>query len=563
MINFDEKDQQSRLTALLRKEAEEAAKRRAENLGYPYEDLNLRSVNTEALRVVPEEKAKEARLVLFEKKDRDIWVGVFSTENDQTKKLLKQLQDDGYKPKIHIVSEESLKKAFRLYQDISQTEKTEAGTFDISSERIEELSDNFSNIRDIKSKLDEYFQSSTGGKNTSRILEVVMGGGLAIDASDIHLEPGEKTTRLRYRLDGALIETAEVPTNTYRSLLSRIKLLSGMKLNISSEAQDGRFGINYGDSEIDIRVSVIPDENGESIVMRILNPESITVPLSDLGMYPRFLTTLREQIKKPNGMILTTGPTGSGKTTTLYACLREIYSPETKILTIENPVEYHLEGIVQTQTDEGRGYTFASGLRAALRQDPDVIMVGEIRDRETAETAVNAALTGHLVFSTLHTNNSAGTFARLLELGINPKVICSALNLSMAQRLVRKLCPNCKKEVQLEGKNKEKIDTLLSTIKQPEYLENLQTDKVWEAVGCKECNEMGYSGRVGLYEGILTTGQIEKIVIDNPSEREIINAARDQGLLFMNQDAVIKILQGKTSITEAETTVSLTTDMLE
>jgi type IV pilus assembly protein PilB len=283
----------------------------------------------------------------------------------------------------------------------------------------------------------------------SRLLEIIIAGALALKASDVHIEPEEKFVRIRYRLDGVLTDILHFDKETFRLLLSRIKLLSGMKLNLTG-AQDGRYSIILENTEIEIRTSILPSAYDESIVMRVLNPTSISVPLESLGIPRKLLSVLLKEIDKPEGMILTTGPTGSGKTTTLYAFLRKVYTPEIKVITIENPIEYHLEGIVQTQVNTDKGYTFLEGLRSALRQDPDIIMVGEIRDRETAEIAVNSALTGHLVFSTLHTNNAAGTFPRLIDLGVNPKVITSALSVSMAQRLVRKLCPECMKKIKLK-----------------------------------------------------------------------------------------------------------------
>ena len=279
--------------------------------------------------------------------------------------------------------------------------------------------------------------------------------------------------------------------------------------------------------------------------------------MENLGIHPKLLKIISEQIGKPNGMILTTGPTGSGKTTTLYAFLKKIYTPDIKVITIENPIEYHLEGIVQTQTESEKGYGFAEGLRSALRQDPDVIMVGEIRDSETATTAVNASLTGHLVFSTLHTNNAAGTFPRLLDLGVNPKVISSAINISIAQRLVRTLCNTCKKEARLDGEDKKNIERIISGIGDASYLEGIQKDKIWQSVGCDKCNGLGFKGRIGVFEAILVDEKIEKVVLENPSERDIFEAAKPQALLTLSQDGVIKVLQGLTTLEELDRVVDL------
>jgi type II secretory ATPase GspE/PulE/Tfp pilus assembly ATPase PilB-like protein len=286
-----------------------------------------------------------------------------------------------------------------------------------------------------------------------------------------------------------------------------------------------------------------------------LNPKSITVPLESLGIEDRLFKILNMEIQKPNGIILTTGPTGSGKTTTLYSFMRRIYSPEIKIITIEDPIEYHLPGIVQTQVEAKKGYTFVSGLRSSLRQDPDVIMVGEIRDEETAEIAINSSLTGHLVFSTLHTNDAAGTFPRLIDLGINPKVLTSAINVSIAQRLVRVLCPVCRKEGPVPEDKRKVLEKVIESIYLPEY--RTEAKSIFEPVGCDKCNKTGFKGRIGIFEAILTDEAIEKVVNENPSEREIRLAARPQGILTMEQDGVLKVLKGVTSISELERVVNL------
>ena len=299
----------------------------------------------------------------------------------------------------------------------------------------------------------------------SHLLEIILAGAIAIKASDIHIEPEKDRGRLRLRLDGVLQDINFFGLDIYRLLNSRIKLLSGMKLT-STIAQDGRFNIAEGAEEISIRSSLIPGAYGESIVMRILDPKAIQVAIEELGIEPYLFEIVKTEIVKPNGLILVTGPTGSGKTTTLYAFLRKIYSTEINVITIEDPVEYHLVGITQTQINIERGYTFPEGLRSALRQDQDVIMVGEIRDGDTAEISVQSSLTGHMVFSTLHTNNAAGVIPRLIDLGVNPKILVSALSLSLAQRLVRRLCQFCRKESEATTEEAKTVQLVLDSIKQ-------------------------------------------------------------------------------------------------
>ncbi|MFZ2769804.1 MAG: GspE/PulE family protein, partial [Minisyncoccia bacterium] len=449
-----------------------------------------------------------------------------------------------------------LNKVWDRYKDMSYSFETTSGALDISSAEIMDIVGKVHVVGDVKALIEEVLAAKKSYR-ISKILEIVLASAIALKVSDIHIEPEEDSVRLRYRLDGVLMDILHLDTDTFNLLLSRIKLVSTLKLNLNNQAQDGRFSIRLGDEEVEVRTSLLPGPYNESVVLRILTPDSISVPLEQLGIHPRLLKILEKEIAKPNGMILTTGPTGSGKTTTLYAFLKKIYNPEIKVITIENPVEYHLTGIVQTQTDPEGEYTFAEGLRSALRQDPDVIMVGEIRDPETAKTAVNAALTGHLVLSTLHTNNAAGSIPRLLDLGINPKVVSSALNISIAQRLVRKLCVECKKEAVLEGRTKNIVEQTIAGIEDKSYLEGLQTEHVWEAVGCEKCHNTGYKGREGIYEAILMDENIEKIILANPGERDIVTAAKGQHLLSLTEDGIIKVLKGETDVKELERVIDL------
>ena len=343
--------------------------------------------------------------------------------------------------------------------------------------------------------------------------------------------------------------------------------LSGMKLTLKSIAQDGRFSIFLKDSEIGIRSSVIPGAYGESIVMRLLDPKAIRVKMEELGIPKNLFTMIEKEIRKPNGMILLTGPTGSGKTTTLYAFLSRIYSTDLKIITLEDPIEYHLAGITQTQVENEKGYTFLEGLRSALRQDPDVIMVGEIRDHDTADTAIESALTGHMVFSTLHTNNAAGVIPRLVDLGISPKTIPSALTLAIGQRLVRKLCSSCKVERPATEEEKNTIERICNEAKEEGKdlslfgVANPRPETLWAAVGCDLCHGSGYKGRIGIFEAIhVNTKEIESIIPNYPSEREIKEVAEKQGLLDMKEDGVVKVVTGVTTLEEVASVTDLEED---
>lgn len=560
MVQFKKEEEQNRQFEELKDaEAESLTQLLAERYKLPYLDLATTPLNIGALKIIKENVARETKLVAFNVIGKKLLVGILSPQNLKTQEAVENLKRKGWEVNLFLASEKSLEKAWGRYKELSGGAETHSGVLDISSDEIQEFLGKVTNLENIKELIEDTLSAKTSYR-ISKILEIMLAGALAVKASDIHLEPEESYVRLRYRLDGVLTDILNFDSKTYGLLLSRIKLLSGLKLNITGAAQDGRFSIKMGDGEIEIRTSALPGAYGDTVVLRVLNPKSISVPLEELGIHPRLLSVLLYETSKPNGMILTTGPTGSGKTTTLYAFLKKIHSPGIKIITIENPIEYHLPGIVQTQTDAKKGYTFLEGLRSALRQDPDVIMVGEIRDKETAEIAINAALTGHLVFSTLHTNNAAGAFPRLIDLDVNPKIITSALNIAMAQRLVRKLCSKCKKPKKPKEGEKELIEKTLDTIKDKSYLKDINPEKIWEAVGCKECNFSGFKGRIGIYEAIRADQKIEEAVQKNPSEREIKRAALDQGILDMKQDGIIKVLEGVTSLRELGRVVDLLED---
>jgi len=560
MPTFDNEEKRDiRLEELRKKEEEDVVRILAVRYGLNFIDLKPLPINTDALRLIPEDLAREAKIAVFDKINKKIQVAVFSPKNDKAAIILNKLEADGYKLHISMATNASLEKAWERYKDLSYAVSATAGTFDISTDQVADYMNKIKKIDDVTIIITEILSLKKAYK-ISKMMEAMIAGALALSASDIHIEPEEKYVRIRFRLDGALINVSEFDPETYELLLSRIKLLSGMKLNIKNAAQDGRFSVKILNNDIEIRSSILPGAYNESIVMRLLNPKSIAVPIEELGIQDRTLATLMEQIKRPNGMLLITGPTGSGKTTTLYAFMKKIHSPDVKIITIEDPIEYHLPGVVQTQVDEEKQYTFLSGLRSALRQDPDVIMVGEIRDGETATIAINSALTGHLVFSTLHTNTAAGAFPRLIDLGINPKIISSSINVAMAQRLIRKLCVKCKKEIVPDAKQRAFIDKTLASVNDKTYLEGVQTDKIWAPVGCEECHKTGYKGRIAITEVILMKKEIEEVIVNNPSDRDIKNAAASQNLLDMKQDGVIRVLKGISSLEELGRVIDIETE---
>ncbi|MCD5384405.1 MAG: type II/IV secretion system protein, partial [Candidatus Pacebacteria bacterium] len=440
-IQFNDTKQTERLEELHIKEEERLAQMLSKKYGVGYVDLTRQGISTDALRLISEERARESEVAAFKISNKIVYIAARSPKRSDTVEKIEQVKSLGYEVKLFMVSLRSLEYAWRHYKDLSYATASEGGVLSLSSETITSMQHELHTIADIKKNIGEALGSSKTHR-VSRILEVLLGGALALDASDIHIEPENEYIHVRYRLDGMLTDVMDFDSAIFKLLRSRIKLLSSMKINISNTAQDGRFSIKVNKNDIEIRSSVIPGAYGESLVMRVLDPSALGLDINMLGMDDHLKELFLNKINKPNGMILNTGPTGSGKTTTLYAFLNKVNSPDIKIITLENPIEYHMPGIVQTQIT--KNYSFADGLRAILRQDPDVIMVGEIRDPEVASTAVNAALTGHLVFSTLHTNNAAGTFPRIIDLDVAPEIIGAALSVSMAQRLARRLCPHCR-----------------------------------------------------------------------------------------------------------------------
>jgi len=427
------------------------------------------------------------------------------------------------------------------------------GSVTISPKIIEEVTAQVKDIEAYKNIIKKYLV-----ENVTELLDVVLYGAITLDTSDVHIEPQENEARLRIRLDGILHDVVFFNHDTCHHLLSRLKLLSKLKLNVTDKPQDGRFTIEIPESLIEVRTSSLPSEYGESIVMRLLNPKSL-ISLEDLGLRSDLYKTFNTEIEKPNGMIIVTGPTGSGKTTTLYAFLKKIQNPEIKIITIEDPIEYHLTGVSQTQVAPEKGYDFSDGLRSIVRQDPDVILVGEIRDLETSKIALQAALTGHLVLSTLHTNDAAGTIPRLVDLGVDPSSIASGLKMAVAQRLLRKVCKKCSSLVEPTANEitelKKGLKNLPKNIKIPD-LDRVKIARVTEG-GCQACNFTGYRGRQGLFEAFLVDSEMEKFILTNPPVSSIRELAIKKGMITMYQSGLIDVVEGKTTFEEVTRVVEV------
>lgn len=552
MPTFDDRFfKDDRFAALRQGEEESLIKNLATQYGYSYVNLQGTTINPEALAVIDEDVARQSSAVAFEIQKNKLSLAIRNPNDPNTKALLEDLGAT-WKISVYMCSTQSLEHAWKRYHDQKDTTAVKKGVLDIDPAEIAHLKKVLTTQEAVKEKVLEVRSLNTA-RRVSSTLEILFAGALGLGASDIHIEPEESGVRIRFRLDGVLHDIVELERKVYDRLVSRLKLLAGVKLNVHNEAQDGRFTFDIVEKEIEVRTSVIPGAAGESLVMRLLDPTVASFSMDQLGLNQIMYEVMSKQLKRPNGMIITTGPTGSGKTTALYAFLRKAHTPEVKIITIEDPVEYKVDDIVQTQV--GDDYTFASGLRAVLRQDPDIIMVGEIRDREVAETAVHAAQTGHLVFSTLHTNSAVGAFPRLIDLGVDDRMIGSAVNIVLGQRLVRKLCPDCKTPYEASEEEHAILKKVIAGHPHPPTLPNPLT--LYKATGCETCGHTGYRGRQGIFEAIIVDEAVEEAVIRDPREHVILEAAHSQGIPTMPEDGAERVLRGETSLSELQRVVDL------
>ena len=539
---------EEQLVKIKRDSEERDTKRKAEELGLDYLDLSTKMVTNEALETLSKKDAEAAQIVPVELKGQGLVIAIVNPKNNKTQETLSSLKGKGFNLTLYLSSHSSIKEAQKNYDTLPKKQRDITGEFNVEEKNLEELAKKLINLEVITKEIQDF---NLNQKPIGNVLEVILAGAVTTKSSDVHFEPGIDNIKIRYRIDGILNTIVEdFPLSSYKSLLSRIKLLTGLKIDVGGRAQDGRFSIVFGDKDVELRVSIVPSEHGETVVMRVLDPDAINISLEGLGLRKDDLEIVMSEIKEPNGMILNTGPTGSGKTTTLYSFLKQRYSSEIKIITIEDPIEYNIDGMEQTQVNEERGYTFSNGLSAIMRQDPDVILVGEIRDSETANTAIQAALTGHLVFSTVHANEAAGSIPRLLDLNIKPTSIGPALNMIMAQRLVRKLCESCKKQTEVDDEMRVKIAHLLSAL--PERVDKVsyQTPTFFEEVGCEKCNQTGYKGRIGIFELLQVKQEIESLIEKQASETELQEFALKQGMVTMQQDGLLKVLTGITTLEE-------------
>ncbi len=515
---------------------EEQAAQHAQSIAMQYVDLTNFPVDLNAVGLISKDQAEDAESVPFFKDGNELGVATINPSNTFLHHILDDFKKKKKNVKLYYISRSSFDQMLELYIKITRPDE------------IHPLELTVTTGEDYQKGL-KVFENPDRVYSATEIITAMFGAAEQLGASDIHCEPEERFVKIRFRLDGVLSDYIHLPKEYQKPLISRIKVLAKLKLNIDSEPQDGRFSYQKDGQFVDVRVSMLPSAYGEVIVMRLLSNQAVSLKLQDLGFGAQIDKVIREELAKPNGMIITTGPTGSGKTTTLYAFLNQLNQPGVNIITLEDPVEYKLEGINQTPIDNRSGLGFASGLRAILRQDPDVIMIGEIRDQETAETALQAALTGHVVLSTLHTNDAAGAVPRLLNMGVKPFVIAPAINAVIAQRLVRRLCPDCKEETKLDPFVLEKVKRIVDAIPKQSGIE-IPNLTFYHSKGCERCNNMGYKGRIGIYEVIPKSEGLDKLIMENAGAMEIRKYAIENGMVTMMQDGLLKAMQGITDVEE-------------
>jgi len=500
---------------------------------YP-EDVSLL-----VLELIPEDSARYYQMIPLEKKANILEVGMVYPEDLKTKEALKFLARQAkFSYKIYLISLSNFEKLLRKYRGLKEEVVEALGELEVEKPK--------------KAIGGEEVKRMAERAPISKIVAVMLRHAVDGGASDIHIEPTKTKLRVRYRTLGRLYSSLFLPITVHPSVVARVKILSELKIDETRIPQDGRFSAKMAGRRIDFRVSTFPTSAGEKVAIRILDPEKGFRPFERLGLEGRNFEAMKDSIQKPFGMILATGPTGSGKTTTLYAILRILNKEEVNVMTLEDPIEYYMDGVNQSQVRPDIGYTFAEGLRHIMRQDPDIIMVGEIRDEETASLAIHSALTGHLVLSSLHTNNAVGVIPRLVDMGVEPFLIPPTLNIAIAQRLIRILCPDCKKRIKASPEVRnlilKEVEAMPESIRQK--VEVPSPLYIYGAGGCKKCDNTGFVDQVGIFEVLTMTPELGQLILQTLSEAEIEKEAKRQGRITMRQDGMFKVLDGRTTIEE-------------
>ena len=524
----------------------------------PVRSLQHNTVSYEVLKYIPEESAKHYGTIPLGLKDNVLEVGIVNPDNLDALDALNFISTrKGVPFKAYLISEQDYKKGLDMYQGLTsevgralkelKSEEEEVKNSDAAKLGNEQKTQNLDKVDNLEETVQE---AGKKGKSAdireeapvTKIVATILRSAIDARASDIHIEPEYEKTRVRFRVDGILNQSLILPSKVQRAVIARIKILAGLKLDERRKPQDGRFSATINGRRVDFRVSTFPTYHGEKAVMRILDSEQANINLGDLGMDKTQLDIVKKSVSAPYGMVLITGPTGSGKSTTLYAMLNEVDKERKNVLSLEDPVEYSIEGVNQSQVRPEIGYTFASGIRSVLRQDPDIIMVGEIRDKETAQLAVQAALTGHMVFSTLHTNNAVGAVPRLVDMGVDPYLLAPTLDLVIAQRLVRRLCPDSGKAIPIEGDIKRMIDEQFADLPEAHKKKLPETNEVLAMEPSSNC-PTGTRGRIGVYEMLEITEEVRKGILTGGSEATIYSLARENGMITLKGDTIIKAMK--------------------
>ncbi|MSU75048.1 MAG: type II/IV secretion system protein [Candidatus Magasanikbacteria bacterium] len=533
----------SKMEEITLKEKEILVAEEARKLGMPHIDLSAFPVSAEALRAIPENQARAEGIACFYFTPEEMRVGVVEPRSELDDVLYQLGERFHATVRPYLMSPHSLERVLKLYGNLPIV-KPISKDFIITDEDLEKYVAGVDNLQ----SLEESFRNVT----ITDILTLVVASALKVNATDIHIEAEQDDIAVRYRIDGILHDVAHLPKEQWQRFVSRIKLLAALKINVTDRPQDGRVTLQLSGGSLDIRVSTLPTIHGESVVMRILHSGSKGVSFDELGLRGTVYEELKREILRPNGMVITTGPTGSGKTTTMYAVLHELNKPGVKIITLEDPIEIKMNGINQSQVDASHDYSFAKGLRSILRQDPDICMVGEIRDLETAEIAIQAALTGHLMLSTIHTNSAAGVIPRFLSMGVKPFLLAPALNAVIGQRLVRRICEVCKIEETLDPERLARVKGILEALPEKEKLSfDLNNLHFYKGAGCSACSGLGYKGRISIYEIFHLSKEIEEVILSSKvSEYTIQEMAVKNGMVTMVQDGLLKALDKITTIEE-------------
>lgn len=530
------------------KELEEETNRKADAGGFPYLNLVSFPISENALIALDRHVALENKTICFFNDGAEVRVGAMAPD-EKTKEIMADILKNstfGGHGQIYQISQNSFDFAYKSYDRLPEIRDVKYGV-EITAQQLNDLKDKVSNFGLLNGLLNEE-------KNMTNIIAIIIAGSLESGASDIHIEAEENEVILRYRIDGVLQRVATMAKSFWQKLDSRIKNIAGLKINVTAVPQDGRITIYLGENDkLELRVSTLPTAYGESIVMRLLKSSATNLKFEDLGLRGKAYEDLKKGIEKTTGMVVTTGPTGSGKTTTLYAILNKLNDGETKIITLEDPVEYKLKGISQSQIEHSKGYSFASGLRSLMRQDPDVIMVGELRDTETVEVAIEAALTGHKVVSTIHTNDAAGAIPRFLSMGAKPFLLAPALNTVIGQRLVRRSHKECKVDYTPEPDVLKKAQDIINELPDNSGYPKADLSAIkWQrGRGCEICKHIGFKGRVGVYEIFGMSEEFERLILTGSVSRyDMAATAKKSGMITMVQDGILKAMEGMTTLEE-------------